>query len=93
LILFMAMFFCPTAYIDSRGRFVSQSSRWHFYRTYVPMIFAPVREMGPASGTADTVPMAFLEHGGASLFGGFAALALGWGIRRVRWHRRDAAEK
>jgi hypothetical protein len=83
LAVYVGMMFAGTTYIHPSGRFVVVSPRWQFDRTYSPEMLKPVRTMGPASSTADSVPTAIFVHGLLSVAGGGVAVAIGSCVRRV----------
>jgi len=83
LIVFVGMSLTVNAYyMHPSGRAVVRTQLWDYYLVQLPRLFQ-AHNLGPATGDSAVGTM-LLQHLACSAGGGFAAMGLAWGVRRLK---------
>jgi hypothetical protein len=84
LVCVSMLLFVRMVALHPSGRYAVRCTLWQYYVIEIPSAIRGTGNLGPGGGAARAIFETAAVHGFFSALGGFALLAIVWGIRRAR---------
>ena len=84
LVFIAILLFMTQHTMHSSGRYVVEYKLWHYYYIEIRRASAPVKTLGPTTGSEAAALLVFVQHVAVSTVGGLLFLGVGAIVRRMR---------